>query len=350
MPAGIFSSQHDFKQAFERGLYGLLEQSDLGCFILVCANAFGDPQLHEKMLPDIELRFRQLREAVSSGALERGEVTASDDDRLIFLKLMQQELSVIPVVQYRHVGHWRCQFNHLRTFRPARMATQKLTSLQQPFDDKRFNFNKPFLQKERLWEGKWDGTTLSWYYNKFPFARYHGLLVPEREQGHSQYLTEALHQFIWNLVQQCATSMTGLGAGYNSLGAFASVNHLHFQWFIEPGGLPIMSGQWQHNGGNVTYPLNCYRFTDVQSAWRQIMEWHAQSVAYNLIYTKGAVYAIARSIQSQIAHKDWTSGFSWIETAGEMVIQNADDFTMLTEADIESEMAKLRLAVRGNSG
>ena len=124
------------------------------------------------------------------------------------------------------------------------MAGKSEISLHQDFDAESFNFNKAFIQKERLWEGTWQGKQLSWYYNKFPFARYHGLLVHERDRQQPQYLTRSAHEFIWQLLEGCAEHFHGLGVGYNSLAAFASVNHLHFQWFLEPEGLAVMSAQW----------------------------------------------------------------------------------------------------------
>ena len=226
------------------------------------------------------------------------------------------------------------------------MAANKVTTLHQDYKAEGFNFNKAFIQKEQLWEGAWQGKQISWYYNKFPFAHHHGLLVPQREKQQAQYLSEANHEFVWRLLDDCADSFSGLGLGYNSLGAFASVNHLHFQWFIEPEGLPVMSSRWQHNGGSLEYPLPCYRYTDPQQAWQTIKTWHEASIPYNLIYSGGSVYAFPRCIQSLITHSDWTSGFSWIETAGEMVIQNATAFEELNARDIEDEMYKLKLPNR----
>lgn len=343
MQPDVFSHHRLFKQTFNDGLHELLKQPDLGCFILVCANAFADAELYAQMFPAIQQQFTLLRRALEDGGLETGVITATSDDREIFDAIVEQGIDTIPVVQYRQVGDWRCQFNHLRTFRPTRMAAKKDISLQQEFDPSGFHFNRGFMQKERLWEGEWLGKAVSWYYNKFPFARYHGLLVPEKSQQHPQYLTSDMHNYIWRLVEASAAVLPGLGLAYNSLGAFASVNHLHFQWFIEPNGLPIMSPHWRHNGGSKDYPLACYKYKDAKAAWHGINRCHDQSISYNLIYNTSGLYLCPRLIQSQITHHGWTSGFSWIELAGEIVMQNVAAFTELGAGDIEQEMKKLRL-------
>ena len=98
MHPDIFTDENSFKQAFHHGLQDILQQPDLGCFILVCANAFGDPELHRQLLPEIERQFVFLQAAMSSDALDTGEITATEDDREIFLMIMQQGLDAIPIV------------------------------------------------------------------------------------------------------------------------------------------------------------------------------------------------------------------------------------------------------------
>ena len=54
---------------------------------------------------------------------------------------------------------------------------------------------------------------------------------------------------IWQLVEAQQTVLPGFAVGYNSIGACASVNQLHFQSFIRPEPLPIEQLRWRHNGG-----------------------------------------------------------------------------------------------------
>ena len=88
MRPAIFSNVDNFKQAFAQGLQEILQQADLGCFILVCANAFADPELHRDMLPAIESQFISLQQAFKAGALESGAVTATEEDQVIFVTMM----------------------------------------------------------------------------------------------------------------------------------------------------------------------------------------------------------------------------------------------------------------------
>ena len=61
----LFSNEDHFKQAFAHGLRVILQQADLGCFILACANAFADPVLHRQMLLDIERQFDLSQQALA---------------------------------------------------------------------------------------------------------------------------------------------------------------------------------------------------------------------------------------------------------------------------------------------
>ena len=107
-----------------------------------------------------------------------------------------------------------------------------------------------------------------------------------------------------------------------------------------------MASQWRHNGGNLDYPLTCYRYAEPRQAWLAINAWHEQSIPYNLIYVPGALYAMPRQLQSQIMHSDWTTGFSWIETGGEIIVQDATAFVELGVSDIEQEMHKLNISTQ----
>lgn len=71
--------------------------------------------------------------------------------------------------------------------------------IRSAYDLKAFNFNRPFMPEEQIWEGRLEGRDLSLYYNKYPFLAGHALLVPERENGHARFLHEDRHHDIWAL-------------------------------------------------------------------------------------------------------------------------------------------------------
>ena len=130
---------------------------------------------------------------------------------------------------------------------------------------------------------------------------------------------------------------------YNSLGAFASVNHLHFQMFVKPDGFPVMARQWRHNGGETPYPATCLAFTDPKSAWEGIHQLHERETPYNLLYSAGCLYLFPRRKQGTYPQPPWTSGFTWHELAGSMITFNRDDYQRLDEATIRQELSLLDL-------
>ncbi len=336
-----FSNLESFQQAFISGLSGLLQKGGLGPFILVCANASFDKRVKAATADDLKLLYETLSteyvEALSTGKA----IQAVEEDLLVFLKLHAVGFERLHATETRVAGPWEVQFNQLRSFRPRRITTQVPQTLHVPFDETGFHFNKPFIQKEAFWTGKLSGRHATLYYNKYPFADFHGLLVPERDSCLPQFLTEAYHFYMWQVTQDLSRTLDGVGFGYNSLGAFASVNHLHFQMFVKPAGLPVMAAEWQHNGGNKPYPAHCERFNTAAAAWEYLSDLHDKNTPYNLLYGKDRLYVFPRQKQGCYAQPDWTSGFAWLEMAGGMITFNRESYVSLDQASIAQELAKL---------
>jgi hypothetical protein len=249
----------------------------------------------------------------------------------------------VHATEFRRLEAWELQFNHIRAFRPARMTGEAVRGISRPFQAQGFHFNKPFLRNEVIWAGELTGMRVDLLYNKFPFVPLHGLLVPEREACLPQLLTRRHHAFIWSLCENLERQLPGWGVAYNSYGAFASVNHLHFQSFIRQHPLPITEGHWRHNGGTRPYPLVCEVYETPDAAWERIETLHADRTSYNLIYLPGRLYCLPRRAQGSFAHAAWTSGFAWYELAGGFTAFNRTDYDALDGAAIESELRKLRL-------
>ena len=68
--------------------------------------------------------------------------------------------------------------------------------------------------------------------------------MPDRQRCLPQYLVWEVHEYTWRLVQHLGKSLPGVRVGYNALGAFASVNHLHLQLFVRQQPLPIEHRRW----------------------------------------------------------------------------------------------------------
>jgi ATP adenylyltransferase/5',5'''-P-1,P-4-tetraphosphate phosphorylase II len=186
---------------------------------------------------------------------------------------------------------------------------------------------------------------VSLLYNKFPFMPLHGLWVPETEGNHPQYLTERMHRHIWEVCLALGGQIDGIGFGYNSYGAGASVNHLHFQLFVEPHHLPVEEGCWQHSGGDQPYPAQCWVSRDLTQAWQFIERLHAQNIAYNLLYRSGVIYIMPRQFQGHYESAPWSLALTWNEMAGYFIAFNRDSFQGLTRYQIREELIQSAVVI-----
>lgn len=341
--ASIFQSHAHYRESFIAGLEKMLAaHSGIGVFILVLANASFDPLIMARLQVPLQRRFAELSDDLKQQLLGGRKLDHAPDDLFVFLKLMAVGLEQIAATQFRKEGLFELQFNLLRAFRPSRMADAAVSEIQQAFNPKGFNFNKPFLAKEVLWQGDLQGSPCRLLYNKFPFAELHGLLVIDAEANKPQWLTSEDHQTMWAICEQLGEGMPGVGFGYNAYGAYASVNHQHFQMFVRgDAGFPVEAAEWHCNGGDQAYPATCERFDDARQAWQRLQALHEGNQAYNLLYRPGRLYILLRAFQGSYQHAPWTGGFAWSELCGAFTTFNQQDFEQLTESDVRAEFAKL---------
>jgi len=333
-----FVSLVALEQNFADGLAAMLESyRGLGVYILVLANAAYDPKLWALLAPALAQRHAELATSLTN-TLQHGEKLAEpDDDVMVFLKMNMVGFDHLGLMESRRAGPWEMMFNPIRALRPPRISGQTFEGLLRPFDPTGFHFNKPFLANELLWEGHLAGKPARLLYNKFPFARLHGLLVPEPLRELPQTLTPELHGWAWHL---CAhAGMRGLCLGYNSHGAGASVNHLHFQSFVQADPLPVQDPRFAHNGGSAPYPLPCMRFTEPADAWLELDRLHEQNTPYNLIYSRNCLHLVARVPQDDSKLSAQSRGFSWSEMAGAVTLFSRDTFEGLSARKLEAELA-----------
>ncbi len=339
----IFSSSSEYKKNFNDGLIKLAQNDELGTFILAMANASFDEEVYKVTKDVLKINFLKLKQKYIELFTHGRKVNEVDEDLLVFLKMVCVDFENLKMTTFREESGWELQFNHVRGFRPNRITQQQIDSIKLSFSSQTFNFNKPFLAKERLWEGEYRNSQLSLYYNKYPFANYHTLLVPEREKQHPQFLTLSQHTMMWEFIESFGENIKGAGTGYNSRGAFSSVNHLHFQLFIREKMLPVSSSNWQHNGGKDIYPASCHVFSNSKESGQYIESLHETNTAYNLLYYPGRVYCFPRKMQGTYKHAEWTPGFSWYELAGGVLTANQDSYQALTKNDIEHEFSLIKL-------
>lgn len=345
MKQNIFENKDSFRVAFEQGLVKLLEHDDLGAFILVLANSSFDQHVHnyteQALLTKYHKFSRFYRHAIVEGQL----LKSPEDDILVFLKLLAISIDNIRQTEFRQESLWEMQFNHLRSLKPTRIANHKACDIQLEYDADGFNFNKSFLQKEIFWDGNLLGKSMSIFYNKFPFARFHSLLVPDKEAELNQFLTSDYHQYIWKITEFLSKTLPGLGIAYNSYGAFCSVNHLHFHLFIKEHPLPINHPGWTHNGGKNDYPILCKVFNHYQTAWEFIDNLNSQQIAYNLIYQQNKLFCIVRKHQCTTELPAWSGGLGWYEVSGGFTTFNHDDFNQMKADELNNTLAALKIDI-----
>ncbi len=337
-----FASDDDFESLFVDRLRQLLrlppDRDALGLYILVLANASMLPQLLEQLGDELRARYRQLAALPSDHWAD-----TAPDDCAVFERLADFDLSQPPRVEYREVGPWRLQYNPLRSLRPARNSQARITALRQPFDEQGFHFDKPFLEREILWRGELAGTDLRLLFNKFPFARHHCLTLIDATAHRPQFLSaQDLDQLL--RVMDTLKPLKGLALAWNSLGAQASVNHQHWQMTLSEQTYPVEAGCWLHNGGTEAYPLEVERYGNEHELWHAIDDCQNGNQAFNLFLRPGRYWLLKRRLQGDYQMSDWIGGLAWSEACGVFSLSDEAAFRGLTREDIETELARLRIA------
>jgi hypothetical protein len=338
----IFDNVDAFRAAFEQRLFDLVDHDVLGVFILALANASFEGHLFERLGGRLRTAFMRWEERFESG--DRRAVGAAPDDIAVFQRLREHGFDRLETTRWRRCGPWWLQFNPLRSFRPPRMSHTVVDSAFEPFDDKGFHFNKAFLRDEILWQGEITGTPVRLLYNKFPFAELHGLLVPAPAQCRPQCLRRSDLDEIWQITEWLGMRLPGVGFGYNSYGAYASVNHMHFQMYCRGDGIyPVERPGWTHNGGRARYPAVVATFDGVAALWQAVEAIHRANGGYNLLLRPGRAYLVRRALQGSYVHSDWTGGFAWSECAGVCTLFDEESYAGLSEGAITAELAAMAL-------
>lgn len=339
-----FVSSEEYRRQFALGLDAILQNETLGAFILVLANALQDPDIWQQLQAPLHQRFSELVRQYQA-ILDADEVPAgiNPEDVNVFRQLRQMGMEHLPSIQYRQLGPWQLQLNHLRSLRPKRMGAQVPEQLYIPFNQDGFHFNKPFMEKEKYWQGRIGNYDISCFYNKFPFIEGHLLLVPERQQQLPQFHRRDMHAMLWEWCKSLASWEQKVGVVFNSAGAYASVNHLHYQMYLRDSSLAIESDVWSHAGGDVDYPVYCRTYHDVNDAWTALEELHAANQPYNLLYRPDVMYLIPRKRQGSYATAAWSPGFAWYETCGGFVVEDGDAFVTMDEGEVTAQLQELRV-------
>lgn len=119
-----------------------------------------------------------------------------------------------------------------------RRTPQTITSVVQPFNENQFNFKKVnekevILQcRSQLSTNSSDDGVITLLINNSPLTKSHSLICPRVHEVLPQIITKECIEFAIDVI--FGFNDRSYRIGYNSLGAFASVNHLHIHLFHVP--------------------------------------------------------------------------------------------------------------------
>ena len=335
----IFKSVNSLSKAYEKHLLKLLNRKgfasgdvkNLGELILLSAQSTFDKEFYKQTYATLNQIYKKLAKELKNIPNEK-----RNDDYEIASKISKLGWKNIAKVSFKKLEPWHVQYNELRTLKPRGAAKEEIKSIYKKFNKEGFHFNKPSLRNERFWKGKLNGLDISLFYNKFPFVQNHTLLVPEQEKNHPQFLKRRFHYHIFDLMK----STNGFATGYNSIGAFASVNNLHFQMFVETEKLAVENNIWKHNGGIKSYPAQCFVFENKESSWQFIKLLHTKNIPYNILYTKEKTYIFPMNFQKRHKKTIFPLGFAWIELSGSFINVSKKDYNKITDRQIYLEFHK----------
>ncbi|MEE9326941.1 MAG: HIT domain-containing protein [Cocleimonas sp.] len=325
------SNSDQFKRHFKNKLSEMLSPDELGSFILVLANSMQEENLQQSLSEKLETTFNKLK-AVAN-------LKGSEDDKLVFQTLKKTGIKHYTSWQSRQVEHWQCAYNPMRALRPMRASNEQFTSLLHPFDNNAFHFDKAFLRPEIISEENFDGTDLRLMYHKFPFAPFHLLIVIDATSQRAQVLDKKTHLMTWNLANHIGNKVAGFGLSFNSIGAGASINHLHIHGFIEISVYSVEHQDWKHNGGDKQYPLNVERFSSASEAWQRIDHCHQHNQPYNLLYRAGSCYVIQRKPQGSTKLPHWLGSIGWYEGCGGFNLSDESVYQSISADNIKTALS-----------
>jgi len=247
------------------------------------------------------------------------------------------------------IGDFLLQYNFVRGYRPRRQARKADIPLNLPFEPKKFNYAVKECDPEKFASSKYDSNlSIDFLFNRYPFAPYHFLWVPNRKTGqHNQYLSPnedaAIIEAAWSFVVA-----EGLGEAirlcYNSNGAHASVNHLHLQGFFltnewEP---PIERLIRNHDGSSG--PLSCHfcgaRWISKSDGVKGLKDFigemngryfkYKEKIAYHFCMIPHGIACFPRKHQGDekyfalLQEAAFTTGYAFFEMLGEIISPTAD--------------------------
>ena len=179
-------------------------------------------------------------------------------------------------------------------------------------------------------------------FNVSPMFLFHSLLVPAMDALRPQVLSASDLKFASNFISKMNTTNESGRMVYNSLGAFASVNHLHFHFLVlEDGTWPIENARTEackDLEGVATvegYPVRALHI-DLLSKGAETLcakalsTLHEGNIAYNLLISHTTVYIVPRKNQFS---NTGDIRVAVVEVMGCPIASSQEQFTSMTKHD-----------------
>jgi len=260
------------------------------------------------------------------------------------VKLVSNGVIQIEKVRYKNIGEFELVFNFIRGFRPKRFAKKVNLPLNIEFNKKGFHYGYPECDPEKFTSIQCgNDVSVDFLFNRYPFIPYHFLWIPDRKEGHNQFL-DTTNEYDNEIIKEALSYVmesteNSIRLCYNSMGAHASVNSLHFQGFILTEKLipPFERLIQKHiNNGNKSGDVNCYfkgtKWFNSSDSFTGLTDFIAMqnkvNKPYNLYITPFGVACFPRKPQDDeryfelIENASFTTGFAFMELLGCIICPN----------------------------
>lgn len=337
----IFCTTDHYCRFFDRKLLDLLAEggeTEPGMLNCACANAFSSEEELERLGREVMSCYASMCELHPEYFEEPADV-----NQQVLQQIHRIGIDQIPVSNIIPMGPYEVVVNSIRALRPTYGAAEPKASIFEPFDPDKFNFRKSAAYGLTFWEGDLANKPAALVFNMFPFAGRHASLLPAPDSFHPQFMTEELHSWLWDVMEELGQGIDGIVCGFNSTGGYASVNHFHGQLALEPEGLPVMDPTWSHNGGTKVYPAFVLRYTNRQACWQVLNHYIEQGIAHNLLFLPGQAYLFPRRLQGVVKMPKWSGGIAWSELSGRMVVTEVELIGEMSWTGIEEALESVTL-------
>jgi len=181
--------------------------------------------------------------------------------------------------------------------------------------------------------------------NVNPVSEGHILFVPNGVATHNQFLTKESLQAALEFFSETGPSSRML---YNSIGAFSSVNHNHFQIYYTHVPEPIEKRKFDGRNFISDVPLPYIHLEDVsllETLVNKIMAYvesmQGLNIAHNIFFSHDGVFIFPRKRQSAVPDETKLN-IGTMEAAGHFILKSKEHFN-LTVQDLEAQMRNISL-------